>query len=175
MENHKPKSLGQAIDEIIVALKDLDENSRLIAIKAVVEHLNIAFSPGVTTNKNNVFTSQTNTDDVLNDADTSKPQVVDIQTLKENKNPSNDIEMACVVAFYLEHHAPENERKDYITNKDIEKYFKQAKFPLPKAPSQVPLNAKTAGYFDSAERGKYKLNPVGYNLVAHKLPKENKN
>jgi hypothetical protein len=175
MENHNPKSLGQAIDEIIVALKDLDENSRLIAIKAVVEHLNIAFSPGIISSKNDTSITQINTTDVLSETDTSKSQVVDIQTLKENKNPSNDIEMACVVAFYLEHHAPENERKDYITNKDIEKYFKQAKFPLPKAPSQVPLNAKTAGYFDSSERGKYKLNPVGYNLVAYKMPKQKKN
>lgn len=171
MENHKPKSLGQAIDEIIVALKDLDEGARVIAIKAVVEHLNIAYSPGSDSNKNNDAGKHLNTD---NNSDSIGQKIVDILTLKENKNPSNDIEMACVVAFYLEHHAPEDERKDYITNKDIEKYFKQAKFPLPKAPSQVPINTKTAGYFDSAGRGKYKLNPVGYNLVAHKMPKENK-
>ena len=39
MENKK--SLGEAIDELVLALKDLDETSRVIAIKAVVEHLNI--------------------------------------------------------------------------------------------------------------------------------------
>jgi len=175
MEDHEHKSLGQAIDELIVALKDLDDISRLIAIKAVVEHLNIAFIPSTLSNKNTISTTSRISNDESSDYSIVKPQVIDIQSLKENKNPSNDIEMACLVAFYLEHNAPENERQSYITNKDIEKYFIQAKFPLPKAPHQVPINTKTAGYFDSAGRGKYKLNPVGYNLVAHKMPKEKKN
>lgn len=175
MKDHKHKSLGQAIDELIVALKDLDDTSRLIAIKAVVEHLNIAFVPSTLSNKNTISIAPPDSNNELNDYSTVRQQVIDIQSLKENKNPLNDIEMACLVAFYLEHHAPKDERQAYITNKDIEKYFKQAKFPLPKAPHQVPINTKTAGYFDSAGRGKYKLNPVGYNLVAHKMPKEKKN
>ena len=79
--------------------------------------------------------------------------------------------MACIVAFYLSNHAPENEKMDSISKTEIENYFKQAKFPLPKAIQQVLVDAKSSGYFDSAERGKYKLNPVGYNLVAHKLPR----
>jgi hypothetical protein len=37
---------------------------------------------------------------------------------------------------------------------------------------QVLVDARGAGYFDSAGRGKYKLNPVGHNLVVHKLPKK---
>jgi Transmembrane secretion effector len=31
-------------------------------------------------------------------------------------------------------------------------------------------NAKNAGYLNALERGRFKLNPVGHNLVAHKLP-----
>lgn len=31
-------------------------------------------------------------------------------------------------------------------------------------------NAKNAGYLNVLDRGNYKLNAVGYNLVAHKLP-----
>jgi hypothetical protein len=36
---------------------------------------------------------------------------------------------------------------------------------------QVLPDAKAAGYFDSVDRGKYKLTRVGYNLVTHSLPK----
>ena len=32
-------------------------------------------------------------------------------------------------------------------------------------------NAKNAGYFESVGEGKFKLNAVGYNLVAYSLPK----
>jgi hypothetical protein len=77
--------------------------------------------------------------------------------------------MAALVAYYLKHHAPPEERKDVIQREDIEKYFVQADFPLPKRPDFTLPNAKNAGYFDAAERGSYKLNPVGHNLIAHGL------
>jgi len=32
------------------------------------------------------------------------------------------------------------------------------------------VHAKNAGYLDSSGPGSYKLNPVGYNLVAHAMP-----
>jgi hypothetical protein len=38
--------------------------------------------------------------------------------------------------------------------------------------AQVLIDAKASGYFESASRGEYKLNAVGYNLVAHNLPGE---
>ena len=78
--------------------------------------------------------------------------------------------MACVVAFYLQELAPEADRKEIINTSDLEKYFKQAGFKLPTKLPQVLVDAKGAGYFDVASRGEYKLNAVGYNLVAHSLP-----
>ena len=50
--------------------------------------------------------------------------------------------------------------------------FIQAGFPLPKAPPAMTLtHAKNAGYLNALpERGQFRLNSVGYNLVAHKLP-----
>ena len=79
--------------------------------------------------------------------------------------------MACVVAYYLQELAPEAERKETTSTADLEKYFKQAGFQLPRAMEQVLRDAKSSGYFESASRGEYKLNAVGYNLVAHNLPK----
>jgi hypothetical protein len=172
MENKK--SLGQSIDELIVALKDLDENSRIIAIKAVVEHLNIPIMRDDKQLKSLQSIDLNNIDTLRQQFTPPQGATLDIQSLKEIKQPANSIEMACVVAFYLSNHAPENEKTDSITKIEIEKYFKQAKFPLPKVIQQVLVDAKSSGYFDSAERGKYKLNPVGYNLVAHKLPRVKK-
>jgi hypothetical protein len=79
--------------------------------------------------------------------------------------------MACIVAYYLDSLAPPDEQKRSIGRDDIDKYFKQAGHKLPKRIDQMLVNAKSAGYFDSAGRGKYKLNPVGHNLVVHTLPR----
>lgn len=94
----------------------------------------------------------------------------DIRTLKEQKKPKTAMEMAALVAYYLAELAPPTYRKATIGTDDITTYFKQADFPLPRAPRQTLFNAKAAGYFDSAERGSFKLNPVGHNLVVHGLP-----
>jgi hypothetical protein len=97
--------------------------------------------------------------------------ISDIRTLKETKQPNTVNEMACLVAYYIEYLAPAAERMAQITSADVDKYFKQAGYPLPSAIKQVLQNAKVAGYFDSAGGGGFKLNPVGYNLVAHTLPR----
>ena len=82
--------------------------------------------------------------------------------------------MACIVAYYLASMAQPSERKSAITKSDLDKYFKQAGQKLPKRIEQVLIDAKAAGYLDSAGRGKYILNPVGHNLVVHTLPKTGK-
>jgi hypothetical protein len=174
MGNEKTKSLGNAIDDLIEALKDLDENSRIVAIKAVLEHLKIPLFTNSAPNVDNVK-YDTTANPATNSIEPVKPKLIDILTLKEAKNPSTASEMACIVAYYLQHNAPEGEKRGDITKDDIEKYFIQAKFPLPKVPLQVLVDTKNAGYLDSAGRGKYKLNPVGHNLVAHKLPREKSN
>jgi len=94
----------------------------------------------------------------------------DIRSLKEEKDPKTASQMVALVAYYIEHLAPTDQRRDYVTTDDITTYFKQAGFPLPKAPEMALTNAKNAGYFVAVGDGRYRLNPVGYNLVAHKLP-----
>ena len=79
--------------------------------------------------------------------------------------------MAALVAYYLSELAPEGEQKDEINSSDLEKYFKQAGFKLPRSIYQTLPNAAAAGYFDGTGGGKYRLNPVGYNLVVHGLPR----
>ena len=70
--------------------------------------------------------------------------------------------MAALVAYYLSELAPEGERKDAINASDLQQYFKQAGFKLPKAILQALPNAAAAGYLDAEGNGLYRLNPVGY-------------
>jgi hypothetical protein len=97
-----------------------------------------------------------------------------IRDLKEEKQPESSNQMAALVAFYLSEVADVDERKDVINTSDLEKYFKQAGFKLPKALPQTLQNAAAAGYLDAAGNGLFKLNPVGYNLVVHGLPRSQK-
>lgn len=97
--------------------------------------------------------------------------VTDIRSLTDQKKPKSAIEMAPVVAYYLAYLAPEGEKKAELAASDVTKYFHQANFRLPGKAAMTLVHAKNAGYLDAgSKRGSYKLNPVGYNLVAHRLP-----
>jgi hypothetical protein len=91
-----------------------------------------------------------------------------IRDLKEEKKPESSNQMAAIVAYYLSEIAGS---KDAISTADIETYFKQAAFKLPKKIRQTLPNAAAAGYFEPTGNGMYRLNPVGYNLVVHGLPR----
>jgi hypothetical protein len=96
----------------------------------------------------------------------------DIRSFREKKGPASGQEMAAVLAFYLCEALPEGQRRESIGPADIDKYFKQAAFPLPARSRAVLTHAKTAGYLEEAgSRGTYKLSPVGYNLVKYRLPR----
>jgi len=95
----------------------------------------------------------------------------DIRSLREEKKPRSAVEMAAIVAHYLADLAPAGERRDTIGTAEITRYFGQAGYRSQSDPRFVLSNAKAAGYFDSAGRGAYKLNPVGYNLVTAGLPR----
>lgn len=163
--SEQEKSLGKAIDEIVNALKGLNDASRLVALKAASDYLGLTAPavlppPSISAQiPNPVVPGQL------------PPAITDIKSLKESKKPASAIEMACIVGFYLQELAPPSERKTNITVSEIDKYFRQAGYPLPKVQRQLLPDAKTSGYFDSPSRGVYKLNAVGYNLVAHRLPR----
>lgn len=77
--------------------------------------------------------------------------------------------MAALVAYYVSELAPAGDRRNEINKADIERYFKSAGFGLPADASFTLVHAKNAGYLDSTGTGPYKLNPVGYNLVVHRM------
>jgi hypothetical protein len=163
------KTLGQAIDEIIAALSALDEKARPTAIAAACAHLGLsprdAHTPAAPASAPPPHPKP---------AEQKPSRAVDIRIMKDEKNPETATEMACLIAYYLQEEAPANEKAETVTIEEIKKYFKQAHFPLPKRIEQLLVGAKNAGYFDLVERGKYRLNAVGYNLAAHTLPRNQK-
>jgi hypothetical protein len=170
-------TLGQAIDRITTALTSLESNARIVALNAVCDHLQISLSGAVLSSHPKSPPAAIAIEHPSNASEKAggtspipKRAKMDIRTLKDQKNPQSAQQMACVVAFYLSELAEEDERADSVSTPDLEKYFKQAGYKLPEHISQVLKDAKRAGYFDSAERGRYRLNAVGYNLVAHGLP-----
>ena len=113
-------------------------------------------------------TSGPSTQSAIDGSPSHRPSIRD---LKNDKQPESSNQMAALVAYYLSEVAGEGERKEAVNTSDLEKYFKQAGFRLPRRMPQVLPNAAAAGYLDSAGSGYYKLNPVGYNLVVHAMPR----
>ena len=157
-----------AIQVLLAALTGLDSEARKRVVAYVFERLGLAVPTGRSAGTP-LPTPPTPTGAAA--VETPPPRVMDIRSLKEQKRPRSAMEMAAVLAYYLADLAPPSERKSEITSQDVSKYFKHANYPLPGRPRKTLFDAKSAGYLDAGSgRGAYKLNPVGYNLVAHSLP-----
>jgi len=160
-----------AIKTITNALESFEPDARRRVLQYATQHLGIAEVPtGETPTIPSAPGGTGDESQVLRGGSEHNGKMVDIRTFKEEKNPTSDVQMAAVVAYYLAELAPEDRRKDAIATDDIVTYFKQAGYKLPAQPKDTLPHAKTAGYFDTVARGAYKLNPVGHNLVVHTLP-----
>jgi hypothetical protein len=166
-------TLGQAIDLVEKALTAFDGPDQQTILTAVCSHLKILPAAAVVqVNSHNGATTAPTNPPAPTTIPSSLSDGIDIKTLKNQKQPASAKQMACVVAYYLAELAPEKERKQTVTVADLEKYFKQAGFPLNQKMEQLLVDGKRSGYFDSEARGAYSLNRVGYNLVAHQLPRK---
>ena len=158
-----------ALSAILKALDGLDGESIQRVLDYVFGRLSIAAPRNVI--KTFDAPSGPHTHSTVLDTGQSRPSRLSIRDLKEEKKPESSNQMAALVAYYLEDIADSSERKPSINTADLERYFKQAGFKLPKSLPQTLSNAAAAGYFDPAGNGFYKLNAVGYNLVVHGLPR----
>ena len=163
MENDKEL---QAISAVMKALSELDATQQKSALEYVTSRLGVKLpkmDPGGS------MSLKIDKDDEGELPRAKEGEMVDIRALKDEKKPKSAIQMAVLVAYYLARVAPTDQRMDSIGTAEIDKYFDQAKYPLPKNSGVLLGDAKRAGYLESTERGKYKLNPVGYNLAAHNM------
>lgn len=159
----------KAISTLMEALTPLDKEAREHVLEFVVKRLGIAM-PGVASTIRNPLPGVPDAP-LLPLSLHASGEPTDIRSFAAQKQPQTLNEKVAVVAFYLARLAPEAERRDFITSEDIKPYFIQADFEFPTGPTNMTLtNAKNAGYLNALERGHYRLNSVGHNLVAHKLP-----
>jgi hypothetical protein len=161
-----PDSELQAINTVVAALRPLRDDER----KRVLEYVLGRF--GAVPLKSQFASSALPAQSTAGSTATisGSHAVQDIRSLKEAKAPKSANEMAALVAYYVSELAGGTERKAQIDKNDIERYFKGAGFKLTSKAGQTLVNAKHAGYLDpGTEAGQYKLNPVGYNLVVHRL------
>jgi hypothetical protein len=161
-----------AITQILAALKPLDDTQRNSVMEYVLKRVGLtmlldapALPPAPGTGRIPPPASPPTPPEIA--------RIHDIRTLKETKNPKSANEMAALVAYYLSELAPEKRKE--INKEDIERQFKAAGFRLSARSRMTLVNAKNAGYLDTGSaEGLYKLNPVGYNLVVHRLPADSK-
>src|SRR5207244_13278110 len=103
---------------------------------------------------------------IANQRDTGQ----DIASFIASKAPVSDVHFAATVAYYYQFVAPPKERKNAITRDDLVDACRKAPRKRPKRPAQVLVNAYHDGFLDRGERGQYRLNSVGENLIAMVLP-----
>jgi hypothetical protein len=151
----------EAMQTVIAALSELDDEERSRVLEYVLKRLEIA-----------AVTAPVQTRSTPDVQESSRPRAItDIRSLKEEKNPQSAMDMAVLAAYYLSELAPQHERSDTINADAIRRYFKMAGFRLPAMLKNVLPNAASAGYLENVSRGEYRLNPVGYNLVVHGMPR----
>ena len=96
---------------------------------------------------------------------------LDIKSFVNEKNPGSDVQFAAVVAYYYQFEAAEDEKKETINSEDLQEACRKASRQRLAKPSKTLHNAHMRGLLDkTGERGAFKINSVGENLVAMTLP-----
>jgi len=157
----------EAVRTIVATLEKFDKNDQeriirwareklgLETVQAQLRHQEQAVSQALQQNVNNQFSNS----------------VKDFKTFVNEKNPSSDMQFAVTVAYYYKFEAPVNERKDSINSEILQDAARLSSRTRLKNPGQTLINACFNGMLDKAdEKGTYKINTVGENLVAMTLP-----
>jgi hypothetical protein len=170
-EKRSEMTFGKAIDTVLSSLEPLDEATRSAVLRAVCDKLEIRLELPAqrAPSQDRAPEAQATQSGPASRAESLPP--TDIRSFAQDKMPQSITEKVALVAYHLAEHAPEGSRKESINKEDIRKYFKQAGFPLPKRPEQALVNGLHAGYLERVEEGRYRLSPVGHNLVVHNLPR----
>ncbi len=94
----------------------------------------------------------------------------DIKSFVAAKSPRSDMQFAAVVAYYYRFEAKPDEQLESISADVLQNAARLANRHRLSRPRQTLINAKQQGYLDQVDRGQYRINSVGENLVAMTLP-----
>jgi len=99
----------------------------------------------------------------------------DLKSFVTSKNPTSDMQFAATVAYYYKFEAPISDRKESIDSQILQDATRLSSRERLINPDQTLYNASFNGLLDKAEnKGFYKINTVGENLVAMTLPQNTK-
>ena len=93
-----------------------------------------------------------------------------IKSFVAAKDPKSDNQFAATVGYFYRFEASQNERRESITAEILQEATRLAGRSRLGDPGKTLRNAKDMGYLDVADRGEYRINSVGENLVAMTLP-----
>jgi hypothetical protein len=163
----KPTDDLEAVRILVSTLEAFDPRDRERIIRWAREKLGMT-APGASSD----VTASAAVAGVSPGSSASSPSTAqrDIRTFVAQKQPKSDLQFAATIAYYYQFEAPPQERKDAISKEDLVEACRKVDRKRPAAPSQVLVNAYHAGLFDRGDRGVYRLNSVGENLVAMVLP-----
>ena len=162
----------EAIKTLIDTLSPFDQVDQQRIIRWACEKLDIPIG-------NMESTQQTSTKSREHDISISVPPSItsmpstklDIKSFVDSKKPSSDMQFVTAVAYYYAFEAPEAQRKDSVESADVQDACRQLGRERLQNPGQTLRNACFNGLLDKAgDRGAYKINTVGENLIAVTLP-----
>lgn len=93
----------------------------------------------------------------------------DIKSFVGSRNLKSDNQFVTTVAYFYRFEAPHNQRRESITAEILQEATRLAGRSRLGDPGKTLRNAKDMGYLDAADRGEYKINSVGENLVVMTL------
>lgn len=159
----------EALRNVVAALEPFDARDRERIIRWACEKLTIAVPADA--NPVRAEPQAPTPPTSLPTATPVRPSVKrDLRTFIAEKTPASDTHFATAVAYYYQFDAPESERKNAITASDLTEACRLADRARLPHPGQTLRNAMRDGLLDRAERGAFKVNAVGENLVAMALP-----
>ena len=100
----------------------------------------------------------------------TEQQPIDIKSFIASKKPRNDMQFAAAVAYYYRFVPKPEERLETINAEGLQNASRQARGRAFHNPKATLNNAVASGFLDRADRGSFRINTVGENLVAMTLP-----
>lgn len=163
-----------AIRIVLDTLSPFDPKDQKRIIRWACEKLGITLEVGAPTNISTMVPSTMQPTDIaplVRPSITPTGSQVDIKSFLKTKNPTSDMQFAAAVAYFYAFEAPEAERKEAISSVELQDACRLLGRERLHNPGQTLRNAVYNGLLDkSGEKGQFKINTVGENLVAVTLP-----
>lgn len=152
-------------------LKDMEKERQQRILRWVAESLNLDLGIAPATERRTPETTASRgATSPQEEAQLPHRRLADIKSFVDSKRPKSDVQFTTVVAYYYRFEASAENRKESIDAETLQEAARLAGRRRLSKPLKTLNNAKTLGYLDSAERGQFRINSVGENLVAMTLP-----